>query len=283
MNSYYCVVRYVPDPVRDEALNIGVIAFDETTVSTRFIQHWSRARSFGDGEIGFLQDFARQMSSAQTGRQLRLPGLGEKVEISAEGIRTIASRWTNTIQLTTPRASTLAPEALADDMAFRMLRGRAPRAVRRHRDRRTVTASTYRRVSSVFEEQMGPRGVDLLRRHVPVKGAVDDHTVDLVGKNGKLLFLAQSLAPMPSDSRLQTQQEIDAMAWVIDDIAKLQVVPVVVVTADGASPASARSARKVFGALGAEVIPEAEVVDWAGEMATSVASAVLTWTARRTQ
>ena len=41
MTSFYSVVRYVPDPIAEEAINIGVVAFKEGKLRFRFVEDWS--------------------------------------------------------------------------------------------------------------------------------------------------------------------------------------------------------------------------------------------------
>ena len=104
MPSYYCVVRYVPDPIKEEQINIGVIVFGYGCVRTRFTTNWQRVYNFGDNDIGFLKDFVSQAA-----------------RLTERRIREIADRWINTIQLTQPRASELTLEALLKDVAQRYL------------------------------------------------------------------------------------------------------------------------------------------------------------------
>lgn len=60
MVSYYTVVQYYPDPIADERINIGVMAFGDGRVRSRFIQDWRRVEQFGGEDISFLHDFARR-------------------------------------------------------------------------------------------------------------------------------------------------------------------------------------------------------------------------------
>ena len=47
MTSYYTVVRYVPDVVRDERVNIGVIVFSDNEKRSQFLKNWGRVKSLG--------------------------------------------------------------------------------------------------------------------------------------------------------------------------------------------------------------------------------------------
>ena len=47
--SRYSVIRYVPDPLREEHINIGVIvvAEDGSFADCRFLSNWEKAKKFG--------------------------------------------------------------------------------------------------------------------------------------------------------------------------------------------------------------------------------------------
>src|SRR5690242_14116669 len=104
MASHYIVVSYVPDPVIEEKINIGVVVYGDGAIRSRFVRNWQRARQFGVGDIRFLQDFAKKLDN---GRELSLPlaGGSDVQLLSAEGLQRIAGRWINSIQLSQPKAS----------------------------------------------------------------------------------------------------------------------------------------------------------------------------------
>ena len=58
MPSRYSIIQYVPNPIADERINIGVLAFDENLVKVSFLKNWQRVKDFGGENIDFLQDFA---------------------------------------------------------------------------------------------------------------------------------------------------------------------------------------------------------------------------------
>src|ERR1700682_5257485 len=99
MPSHYSIVQYVPDPISDERINVGVIATgDGGAVRVRFLNHWQRVRQFGLRDVSFLQDFARRIEIGQ--RELNLSG----DEWSEPILRRLSSEWIQSIQLTEPRA-----------------------------------------------------------------------------------------------------------------------------------------------------------------------------------
>src|SRR5260370_37129633 len=57
--SYYAIVRYVPDPIRGEQLNIGVVVTNGAGefIDARVASDLQRAKTFGGEDTGFLKDF----------------------------------------------------------------------------------------------------------------------------------------------------------------------------------------------------------------------------------
>ena len=45
--SYYCLARYVPDPIKDEAANFGVFVLEGEKVRFHCVSDWSRLKKFG--------------------------------------------------------------------------------------------------------------------------------------------------------------------------------------------------------------------------------------------
>src|SRR6266700_2867713 len=52
MPTTYTVVQYVPDPIADERLNVGVIAVSGGRARSRFLTNWRRAERFGNASVG---------------------------------------------------------------------------------------------------------------------------------------------------------------------------------------------------------------------------------------
>src|ERR1051326_27145 len=113
MASKYCVVRYVPNPLTDERINVGVIAFDERKVLTRFLDRWNRVRHFADQDIEFLRHFAAEPKTATADRRQRGFGSTPTALPGALG-ETMASRWIISGQVGEPRASLASVEQTLD-------------------------------------------------------------------------------------------------------------------------------------------------------------------------
>src|SRR6266849_536474 len=60
----YSVIRYVPDPRREEFVNVGLIvaAEDNSFADCRFTPDWRRARRFGVENLAFLKEIEKQLN-----------------------------------------------------------------------------------------------------------------------------------------------------------------------------------------------------------------------------
>jgi len=120
MPSYYSIIRYVPDPISEECINVGVAVFGGPTPLVRFISDWTRARRFGGENTEFLERFAKQVS----GKQLGI--FADSGTWDEAGLRAVLGRWHNSIQFTPPRASLKEPAALLEDISGAFLRDITP-------------------------------------------------------------------------------------------------------------------------------------------------------------
>jgi DUF3037 family protein len=63
----FSVIRYVPDPVKEEFVNIGLIFIDNDSVTVRFTTNWDRVRNFDKSAdiemLKALEDELRQRLS----------------------------------------------------------------------------------------------------------------------------------------------------------------------------------------------------------------------------
>jgi hypothetical protein len=116
MTSRYSVIQYVPNPIADERINIGVLVSDEQDVRVRFLQNWERVRNFGLSEdIDLLKKFAHEMQEV-TKDGLLFPGDYPSDLPRHERLMKVAYGWMNGIQVTEPRGSLASVEQLLEDM-----------------------------------------------------------------------------------------------------------------------------------------------------------------------
>ena len=263
MASFYTVVQYVPDPVADERVNIGVIAFNDGAVVSRFLRNWSRVRQFGEHDMAFLQSFAANISRAGT-PSLPIPGL-PGTPLTPESVRKLSGEWIHSVQLTEPRASILDPKDLLDDMATRLLRD-PPRHPHAFRDKRSI----IRKAKVGLEAAVGDESSIKIRvNNVSVRGGLADHRFDLGVANSKLLLVAKGLSFEGPASR-ELEREVDATAWALSDIREAQDdkpnLAVVALPPKSRSRQHYELAKGIFGELGADVVEESQVTEWSANV-----------------
>lgn len=264
MPSHYTVVQFVPDPVIDERMNIGVIAFSGGRVRSRFVRAWNRARGFGGQDVGFLRNFADEVGKAEDAQLV----LGDAVttRLNEEKLKAMAGKWVNSIQFTPPRASLKDLDALVDEMAGRFLRS-AMRGPMPHRTRRAVIAYAY----DVVDRLVSDAGLDaarLVQRSLPLVGRVAEHHFDVGVANGKPLVAIDALSfEVTQDKRLQT--EVDAVAWAIDDVrrARKQLPIAVVLRPPRGGSTFYDQAKRTFAKLRASPLTEDQLPSWMGRQA----------------
>lgn len=104
MTSYYCVIQFIPDVVRDERVNVGVLTFGDGQVRTRFIKDWTRAETIAGTDV------------------MGLKFLLEDVEnLSENDVWNAARNWEHAIQLTYPCGTGKSPDELLNETANRFL------------------------------------------------------------------------------------------------------------------------------------------------------------------
>jgi hypothetical protein len=269
MPARYSVIQYVPDPATDERINFGVLAFGSGELHARFVKDWRRIARFGGPDIAFLRGFAREVERVASGQtSLVVAGtdtLNENVLLEAAG------KWMNSIQLTTPRASTLDPAALADQTAARFLRARMPQ-IRRGRDRRAAAGAASRSLAAALRAEGSRRPEKYVRRNEVVEGALDEHHLDVALANGSPQWGVLAMS-FESGNASELGREVRANAWTLDDVSNAKnAIPIAVVTLP---PLRGHSktydhAVELFESLEAEVVEEKDLGPWAEEVAQEV-------------
>jgi hypothetical protein len=272
MSAYYTIVQYVPNPLTDERMNIGIIAASDGGPAVRFINDWRRAKAFGQEDVGFLKDFASSIGSLAKS-QLPLYVDGSRVELDKNTLDEISKTWKNSIQLTAPRASLKDSQALVKALAGQFLRETfAPQ--KKSRDRRAAVALGVR----VIQNKLADRALDAeaaVTRNVKLMGKLDSHSFGFTVGDGGLYSAVQGLSFEGHEHR-EIRKEIDATAWAIDDVMKVSRKPEtqfgVIALGSKQSKTFERAAR-IFKGLGAIVIAEQEVDSWAVSLASRIAAA----------
>jgi len=262
MGTFYSVIRYVPNPITEESVNIGVVVFgDGAPPQFRFLDNWRRAQAFGGERTGFLRDFAKDAQE----RNLEL--FDSDVHWDEAKLQRALGKWHNSIQFTPPRGSLKASDVLLKQMAGLYLGSAVSQAEPRSpaRGRHYAAAIALRHVREAIRERFGLPGVRALIAKDPVlKGQYGEHEFDLLLKNGHALLAANALSFSVPDT-IALRRDVDATAFALEDVKrKIEDLRtgVVVVPPSGASSLYDRS-KRMFAKLGVEVVEEKAVPAWA--------------------
>ncbi len=269
MTSFYSVVQYVPDPIADERINVGVIVFGEKGVESHFLSDWRRVKGFGGEDIEFLQTFAKRVEEAED-PQLLLPELRGVYKLDEEALRKFAGKWKNSIQFTSPRASTRDVAVLLQDTARRFLREHVT-TKREVRDRRVAASLTARQVALALNERVGEDAKHFLKRNYLVYGKLDEHRFDVGVANDRIYVAAYALSFEGQDVEA-TFRDLRVAAWAVDDV-RLQDrnLPVAVIALPPKQEVEPfERARRIFTGLEAEFVTEDQVGEWARTVVRNV-------------
>jgi len=98
--SYYTIIQVVPDPLTDERINVGVIAFDDDGhIEHRVLNNWNRVKAFAG---------AANVNPVTTS----VHGIFDEA-LTPDVIRSMTTEWRHSVQLTTPRGSLANVKSLA--------------------------------------------------------------------------------------------------------------------------------------------------------------------------
>lgn len=260
MVTKYSVVRYLPNPLSGEMINIGVVAWGEDKkIAFRFAKDWRRAKAFGREDITFLRDFAEQIEASA---HVELPLTFASKPVDAKQLEQFAEDWSNSIQFSELRTSLLSPEEVIREVSSIYL-PMLPHHPQKGRTRHTAALLALERVSRVLIDERGPEAGGLIKREHGIRGRFDEHLFDVVVANGRPFLAAQGLSFEKSFTRT-VQKDVDATAWAIDDVKRAhRHLPVAILAlTPGKQCQPAERARKIFRALDADMISEKQMDHW---------------------
>ncbi|MEG4997745.1 DUF3037 domain-containing protein [Microcoleus sp. B4-D4] len=268
MASRYSIVQYVPNPITDERINIGVVAFDDNDVRVQFLNNWSRVQAFGREDIHFLRDFAKRMNFAAS-EGLLFPGDEPDGTPKHERLKKIARGWINSIQFTEPHGSLDNVESLLEDIAQTYLVNVVPTKTKRNRqDAARITTSIIRTTLRSYDDK--PALKEMLKNDFPVKGSHKEHKFDAVVANGQPYFAAHGISfEVHIPESLQ-----DSISWMISDVKESDPkLPIGIVALPPKQEWQDyeklnklyQTTISTYRDLGAEVLQENEVQPWASQ------------------
>jgi hypothetical protein len=267
----YAIVRYVPDPVREEQINVGVVVArdDPPYFGARFLRttQTGRLKRLGPtSDFRFIRELAAEMSASEGARLI-----GGPWDLAA--LEAAVSEWANTIQFSTLRTALHErPDLLIDTLYARYVADpRPPR--KRARDRRWIRqrlrTGLRQRLVELRPEVLP---ADVIRTGTPIEGEFESHTFDFSLANGEIRRLVQTLSFEGVD-RGALKTEVEALAWVIDDVRRNQIaLPISVVTVGQGSLLD--SAERIYRGLDAGLVREGDIEAWVDTAVVDLAASL---------
>ena len=254
MTAYYTVVQYIPDPITDERVNVGVLTYGDGRVRARFLSNWSRVAQFGkSSDLAFLNEAAGILAAA-----------------SEDDIRVSAATWADVLQLTEPRGSLLSPDELLVNIAERFLRSK-PAAVRAARSHFQAAADARRRVKEAVTLRLGKAAAThVVKSNVLATGKNASHALDVAVENGKL---AGGVFALSFEIERALERDIRATAFSLEDVR--QANPNLPLAVAALPPRDDTKdlfffARDLFPKFDVQLYVEGEISAWVDSVAGSV-------------
>jgi hypothetical protein len=261
MISRYTVVQYVPDPLADERINIGVIAWDEGGVAAKFSSNWKRVQSFGHENVGYVREFVKRTTSALESSHADLFNNTESLDVPK--LEKMIGEWHHSIQFTTPRTSVKDRDALLTDVGPIFLRS-FPSAHAGARNRKTAAVIAVRELQSAIAHR-DPKYVEkLLKKNHSLKGQCASHQFPVALANGHLIAAVETISFEVLEHR-QLELELEAVFWTCADVKnKNEEAPLAVFAlAPKRSSELFRWTKSVLRKLDVDLLTEDSLSGWA--------------------
>lgn len=278
MASRYSVIQYLPNPINEERINIGVIAYDDEGAAATFLTDFRRVKCFAGEDIKFIQQFIDEIKlSLPTGNSQTSMF---RAELTGERIKKMAESWRNTIQLTQPRGSLGNVEETLEAVSPQYLVNYSPRKLD-YRTREAAMKLVGADMRNALEARAG-RGVanSLVKTNLAVPGKYTLHKFDGAMMNGVVYCAAFGLSfelPEGRDIDLWTSH----YAWVITDVLADKKIPIGVLALSpksdfrNANLKKHIEAKKIYQGLGADFLDERTFIEWSAEQADKIPGEVI--------
>lgn len=267
----YVVVRFVPDPVRDERINIGIVAVQEDgETGAKFLADLKKVRRFSPESSSVAKECIAHMNEWLLNPN---PELGRQT-VDESTLSQFATEYRNLIQFSHPMTALLPLEQLLEMEFTRMVDADEPTEVA-HRPSTVVynsaSSSLLQGLERRFRHPEVARG--LVHRNIDLTGALSTHRMGLAVQNGQPYLAAQvvSLRNGPTE----VERAVGSVAWDIRDIsdASDRVRLSVLFTepsADRRVVAIEADASALFRELGAEIVRPPEIGAWAEDVVAAI-------------
>jgi hypothetical protein len=271
MSSKYSVLQYLPDPLADERINIGIVAWDQSSVRVRFLRDWKRVQCFGgDQNTTFIKQVCdRFVMEASRSK-------GDDTEGAPKWLKNALESWEHCLQFTAPRGSLVDADAFMTAMTPTFLKepDEAPEAMRdARRDRRKAVRIAAAAVREVVESVIPEMANEVVSTRAAVQGKHERHEFDVV-LNANDPSAAMSALSFEVGTEKALGRQVDATAWLIEDVKRGRPkFPVgVFLIPPLALSASYERAKLLFPQLKAEIVMEDKLPVWARTQAEVIAA-----------
>lgn len=265
MATFYSVIRFVPDPIRDEALNVGIVVARGETILVHLVDDWSRLKYFAGAHWRSMRQTLREFA----GNPHDFLGLAAVAERKAFESR--LAGWTHSLQFSDVRVSTDMPQDLLEKLSDVFLWQEARAEDASSRRRRALVDSVDGALRSAFtlRFERQPRG--MVKRHARVPGKKAAHKVDVGLVNGTAYAAAFALT-FATDQTERQWRDTDAVAFAIDDIyatgSKIPIAAVMDPPPSATEPYE--RARRLLSSFPIEIVEAADVSPWAARAVRTI-------------
>lgn len=276
----YSVIQYVPDPIADERLNIGLLAWRERRICVEFLAGWDRIARIADQvDLSLLREFSDELSS----EVYRLNSAAGGMLPDDEAMNRLldnARKSVHLVQFTPERGSLDDPSAVVSNLRHIFLKEptTTPRLV--VRDRETVASNMMSSLRRAFQSRVHSYVPEALVHRNPsrLKGQLIERPhVDVAVSNGVLYAASQALSFQVRDAQKLRWQE---SLLVLNDLRLAHpdiMLSVIVAPPDTRTKTGSRAqpvfedTRRSAERAGIPMITEDEIADWSSELAGVVA------------
>jgi hypothetical protein len=232
---FYSIVKVVPHPLREEALNLGVVVVSEdgTFAEYRFAKGFKeRLRALApDVNPALVEAFVEDFDET-----LRPHDKGPVTRLTARALSELAGRFGYQFQISMPRSVLSQDPEVALAELFDEYVAPPSAAPRNIVDRPTIR----QRVKHALREWKVPNSAVVPTPPLPVQHGTNHMDLGIKRANGAAESIAVALEPISFE--VQTQETIrhqrDHVAWIARDLDPTAQTPALCVVLSGPSPAN---------------------------------------------
>jgi hypothetical protein len=279
MTTKYSVIQYLPNPLADERINVGIVAFDDDEWRVVFTDSWQRIQYFAGEDEPFLRELkTKLLEDKEEVRKLVLHI--ERVYAKSEDHQIQTTTWMSILQFTQPQTSILGvqetlemthPHFLPQITALSKYALHACQEelicapgihIERPRNRKAVAGLVVKDLLDVLLDLPQASNLRLEKKEV-IQGRRQSHTFDAAIVNGKPLLAAQGVS-FEVNQTSNTQKYLSSVSWMISDVKDFDpdfqiVVYVLPPKENGTHVRIYDETVKVYEDLGARVLTESNV------------------------